>query len=135
MGGVEEPRRAAERDEGTEDVKYTGLSIHLFAGCFGKRYGSGDADATCRRIHLFDNNQQVYSSQLYLLPTLSVFINLFHPKWSKHKKTQPYARAKGTELPACLAVHPSHRIGRNACYSAVRKWERPVIGPLAGGAK
>jgi len=49
MGGVEEPRRAAERDEGTEDVKYTGLSIHLFAGCFGKRYGSGDADATCRR--------------------------------------------------------------------------------------
>lgn len=37
--------------EGTGDVKYTGLSIHLFAGASEKdtEAGDADADATCRR--------------------------------------------------------------------------------------
>ncbi|EGI62263.1 hypothetical protein G5I_09391 [Acromyrmex echinatior] len=125
-GGTQE-----ERDEGTEDVKYTGLSIHLFAGCFGKRYGSGDADADADADVDVDATCRSIPSLLLsaVFPTLSVFINLFHPK---RKKTQSHARKEQSYLPASRCIH---RIDRNACYSAVRKSERPVVGPLAGGAK
>ncbi|KYN42470.1 hypothetical protein ALC56_03101 [Trachymyrmex septentrionalis] len=141
MRGVEEEPGggvAAEReDEGTEDVKYTGLSIHLFAGCFGKRYGSGDADADAdadvSKVHTTAEIPIIPSSFLSaVLPILSVFINLFRPKWSKRKKTQP--RKEQTYLPASRYIHRIERRGGSVCASRergiVRWWDLFIVIPV-----
>ncbi|KYN05534.1 hypothetical protein ALC62_03525 [Cyphomyrmex costatus] len=50
----------------------------------------------------------------------------------------PVFNAKYNEYGDCIcdSLHAGYRsIRSNACYSAVRKWERPVVGPLAGGAR